>query len=67
MRFQITQLDAPDLVFEGQEAETAQAAYDLARELHARGVKNIEIKDVNADPHTLLDWREFGRSHGLTR
>jgi len=67
MRFQITQRDAPDRVFEGQEADTAQAAYDLAHDLHARGAKNIEIKDIESTPHTMLDWREFGRSHGLTR
>lgn len=67
MRFQITQRDAPDLIFDGQEADTAQAAYDLARDLHARGVRNIEIRDSASVPHTMLDWREFGRSHGLTR
>jgi hypothetical protein len=65
MRFQITQHDSETLVFEGQEADTPQAAYDLAHDLHKRGVKNIEIKDTAHDPHTLLGWEEFGRSHGL--
>jgi len=65
MRFQLTQHDASDQMFEGQEADTPKAAFDLARALHARGVKNVEIKDTEHDPHTLLGWEEFGRSHGL--
>ncbi len=65
MRFQLTRNDAPDQMFEGQEADTPQGAFDLARALPARGVNNIEIKDTEHNPHTLLGWEEFGRSHGL--
>ena len=65
MRFQILHHGAPDLVFEGQDADTPQGAYNHARALHERGVKNIEIKDTEHNPHTVLGWEAFGRSHGL--
>ena len=65
MRFQITQHGQHEKMFDGPKADTPQGAFDLARELHERGVKNVEIKDLLHSPHTLLGWEEFGRSHGL--
>ncbi|MET0546355.1 MAG: hypothetical protein ABWZ40_08595 [Caulobacterales bacterium] len=65
MRFEVLHTDTPAHVELGVEAEMPAEAYYLAQQYERAGARNVQIRDTKTDPHTLLNWQEFARAHGL--